>query len=74
MGLYVSCNLFPKVTLHEVSNPVIALDKRGYQVNISLIPPQKHMMWVLVILPSQTLFGGGGGGGGVGGGGGGAGV
>ena len=27
---------------------IIGLDKRGYQVNIFLISPQKHMLWVLI--------------------------
>ena len=26
----------------------IGLDKSGYQVNIFLISPQKHMLWVLI--------------------------
>ena len=30
----------------------IGLDKSGYQVNIFLISPRKHMLWVLIRSPS----------------------
>ena len=32
----------------------IGLDKRGYQVNIFLVSPQKHMLWVLIRSASSS--------------------
>ena len=43
-------------------NVFIGLDKIGYQVNIFLISPQKHMLWVLICCgylleaPSRFLY------------------
>ena len=34
----------------------IGVDRRGYQVNIFLISPQKHMLWVLIRSASPRRF------------------
>ena len=35
---------------------VRGLDKSGYQVNIFLIPPRKHTLWVLIRSASARRF------------------
>ena len=35
---------------------IIGLDKRGYQINIFLISPQKHMLWVLIRSTHNICF------------------
>ena len=37
-----------KIDSKGLDETVIGLDKSGYKVNIFLISPQKHMLWVLV--------------------------
>ena len=43
-----SVGFFTGSTLFAKAGHIISLDKNGYQVNIFLISPQKHMLWVLI--------------------------
>ena len=40
----------------EFNHTCIGLDKSGYQVNIFLISPQKHMLWVFIRSASARRF------------------
>ena len=40
----------------RLTSVVIGLDKSGYQVNIFLISPRKHMLWVLIRSASLSRF------------------
>ena len=40
----------------DVGKIIIALDKSGYQVNLFVISPQKHMLWVLSRSASARRF------------------
>ena len=51
----------PLMTLQNSGNPDqmllnIGLDKGGYPVNIFLISPRKHMLWVLIRIASVRRF------------------
>ena len=49
------------VTLHSGTSVLvqhIARDEKGYQINLFLISPQKHMFWVLIMIFHNICFNG----------------
>ena len=54
-ALFISFELICR-KVHEQVFQTIGLDKSGCQVNIFLIYPQKHMLWVLIRSASARCF------------------
>ena len=48
--------IYPYHTCLKIWTCPIGLDKSWYQVNIFLISPRKHMLWVLIRSPSPRRF------------------